>query len=401
MLSCRMEPRAFVKELDERDLVLCSRHARSLDNELTTTGDAMPLIAPASLALWRSMRASTLCHAALLLTLLSMSTPARSDPARNDPARGQPTRCLWGGADAEELFRQGRRRAEEHDCAAARECFRTSLALKEAVGTLLNLAICEEELGNDVTAREAYQKVLRALPADDPRLPIAQARFEAIDARVPRLTLRLTPDAPAGVNVVHNGIRLPTSALGQELPVAAGRHRLVVAAPGYRVGDYQITLREGERRELAFAPLVPERKVSTERSSVVDVSVQPNHAPAHDRHARTTSALEWGGIGMAATGTVALGVGSYFGLRALDKKRDSARDCDSTGCGHKGLADRAEGRRFGDKATLWVIGGGVLLGVGVTLYALGQSSSYEARRSVVLGVAADGLGVGGRLRGSF
>ena len=63
--------------------------------------------------------------------------------------------------DASRLFAEGRELAKRGDHAAACQAFIESYALEPAVGTLLNLARCDEELGAPARAWVKYREVIQ------------------------------------------------------------------------------------------------------------------------------------------------------------------------------------------------------------------------------------------------
>src|SRR5450432_676614 len=136
---------------------------------------------------------------ALVGTLLA-SAPARADDAR-DPAA------------AEELFRQGRAASQKKDFTTACAKFRESNRLDPAVGTVFNIADCEEKLGRLATSWTMFQEVVQRLSADDNRRAIAEQRARALESRVPKLSIRLAHTDRSAVVVRRDGVSLGTASL--------------------------------------------------------------------------------------------------------------------------------------------------------------------------------------------
>ncbi|HEY1537386.1 MAG TPA: hypothetical protein VGF76_25370, partial [Polyangiaceae bacterium] len=157
--------------------------------------------------------------AGLLLVSASLaSTPARADDAR-DPAA------------AEELFRQGRAASQKKDFTTACAKFRESNRLDPAVGTVFNIADCEEKLGRLATSWTLFQEVVQRLPSDDERRTIASERARALEARVPTLTIHLAHTDRTDVVVRRDGVVLGAASLETALPVDPGEHTVIVEAP--------------------------------------------------------------------------------------------------------------------------------------------------------------------------
>src|SRR5438445_2081122 len=105
-----------------------------------------------------------------------------------------PARAETGAAAA--LFDDGRDAMKRGDFDVACARFDESNRLEPAVGTELNLALCEEKLGHELSAWRRLQRVIDVLPQGDDRLPIARQHRDDIDARLPRVRLIAGPPLP-------------------------------------------------------------------------------------------------------------------------------------------------------------------------------------------------------------
>ena len=156
---------------------------------------------------------------------------------------------------ATELFRQGREAMTRGDFEAARLKLGESLRLDEKVGTLLNVAECEDKVGRIASARQHVQRAVDLARAQgDDRLHLAEERFAKLDGRVPRLTVTLAERAPAGASVQRDGVVLGAASLGAALPVEPGKHVVSVDAAGRAPRVFEVTLAEGERRAISKSP---------------------------------------------------------------------------------------------------------------------------------------------------
>lgn len=157
-------------------------------------------------------------------------------------------------AAAEAVFRAGREAARAGYHGLACEKFRESYRLQPAVGTVLNIAICEEELGELASAWQHYHEVLQRLAPDDARTAVAKMGVERLEPRVPRLVIRLAKRAPADTRVERAGVVLTAASFDVPLPVNPGDHVVLVKATGRDVAQYHFTLAEAEVLELEVAP---------------------------------------------------------------------------------------------------------------------------------------------------
>src|SRR5262245_29948991 len=101
-------------------------------------------------------------------------------------------------AAAEALFQAGRAALAKGDYATACEKFAESQPLDPAVGTLFNLAECNDKLGKLATAWQLFNQVADTLADNDPRKNVARERSRQLESRLPKLVLRLDPTSPPG-----------------------------------------------------------------------------------------------------------------------------------------------------------------------------------------------------------
>ncbi len=157
-------------------------------------------------------------------------------------------------AAAEALFESGHEAMSQGDYDTACARFLESHRLDPAVGALLNLAVCEEKRGRLATAWQLFKRVMNELPAGDDRYPIAQRHASDLRPRVPHLSLILEPGAPKSTVVKYDDAVLGPASFRVPLPFDPGEHTLNVVAPGREARSYQITLHEGDKKQLKVGP---------------------------------------------------------------------------------------------------------------------------------------------------
>jgi hypothetical protein len=291
---------------------------------------------------------------------------------------------------AETLFNEGRAAlaAQHYDTACAK--FRESDRLDPAVGTHLNLANCEEQRDHVASARVLFAEALAQLPSDDPRSAVAKARMQALDARVPRLTIRSQSPLPMGTELAIAGSSLDLATARMPLMLDPGTYQLLVSVPKRRVATYSVELREGQTVDFVIPVPDGESKPSAAR-----------HTEAQRDHGWTS--LQWTGAGAVAGGAVALGIGGYFLLGALSKDSDSSHDCTGDVCGPQGYSDRSTAVSRGNSATALAVVGTVLVGGGVALWIVGHDDARVQKASATsnFALSAAPMGLGGQLLGRF
>jgi hypothetical protein len=238
-------------------------------------------------------------------------------------------------AAADALFNDARAAmvAKRFDVACTK--FRESNRLDPAVGTLFNLAHCEVQRGQLVTAWALYREVLEKLPPGDSRTPVAKAQAQSLDGRVPRLTIRVRGEMPAGTVVTVAGLALSPASLNSPLPLNPGRYAISVSSPGRSPQKFSVALAEGDAAEF---PVFVGASVSASAPPVAPSSVVSQSEPAStddDDDRKNRELLAYAGIGLGAVG---LTLGIITGLVGLHQESignqtcsDVTRTCNQTG----------------------------------------------------------------------
>ncbi|HXS16168.1 MAG TPA: hypothetical protein VN764_03215 [Polyangiaceae bacterium] len=173
-----------------------------------------------------------------------------ADPFDDAVVEDDTTTPARDAAAAEMLFQKGRDAMAESDFDAACQFFIESLALDAAVGTVMNLAVCEEERGRYTASWERWHQALRLLSPDDDRVIFADQKLDAVAQKLAYLTVRLPPGAPQGLTVRRDGIPLGSGSLGEELPADPGDHVVTVESPNYETRTFSISLESGDHETL-------------------------------------------------------------------------------------------------------------------------------------------------------
>src|SRR5204863_2674176 len=111
-------------------------------------------------------------------------------------------------AGAEWLFREGRALMKQGDLTAACPKLAESLRFDPAVGTLMNLAECEERQGRTASAWQRWGSAADQLPSRDRRRETALERARTLEKSLARLAIKLGPTAPTNARVERDGVEL-------------------------------------------------------------------------------------------------------------------------------------------------------------------------------------------------
>jgi hypothetical protein len=151
------------------------------------------------------------------------------------------------------------------------------------------------------------------------------------------LTLRAPPaSAVTGLEIRIDDTAFPAAALGVPWPIDPGTHRITVTASGKQ--PQEITLRvnaEGERRNVTIAPLVD---APTAPARAAKPAAPGRTAPGDDAGGAVETRFRTPVLSyvLGAGGLVFIGIGSAFGLHAIDLMHQSDDECPNGVCTRRG-----------------------------------------------------------------
>jgi hypothetical protein len=152
-------------------------------------------------------------------------------------------------SSAQALFEAGRSAMAQADYRQACVKFGESQRLDPAVGTLLNLATCEEKQGHLSSAWNLWKAAEAELAPGDKRASFVQAELQRLEVRLPRVVYRIE-DPPNDTEVEADGVTLLRGSLGAALPVDPGEHLVKVTAPGRTTWFTRYSITETERKTI-------------------------------------------------------------------------------------------------------------------------------------------------------
>ena len=294
---------------------------------------------------------------------------------------------------ADSLFREGRRAADVGNYAVACAKFEESNRLDPAPGTLLNLADCEENLGQLALAGQLFRELYDQLTPSDPRQHLAEVRARELEARTPKLQIVLVSAVPA--TVTRDDTLLGPASLGIHLPVDPGLHVVVVSSPGRQDKRYEVRLSERQDSEITVAPgdSLPLPATGTVLATAgPPVAPQPGPsavdmragAADHEANARSTAAFVLGGLGVAS-----VLAGGTLGVVALSLLGSSNASCTGNVCSNQEAINQYRSAQSFALAADVTLGVGLAcLGTAVVMVATGHRG--DAARETVwspMGVA--------------
>jgi hypothetical protein len=299
-----------------------------------------------------------------ILLVLGTAMPAHAD---EDHAR----------ADA--LFAEAQALKSEGNKLAA--CARFDDALRynpHAVGTLLNVGLCNEEAGKLATASKHY-RLARDLAREHSlteHRDAAAERLDQIEPRVPHLTITFVAQAP-GAKLVIDDVVIPIESAG-DIRVDPGSRHVVVTAPGRVPYSVDVDLAVEERKTVEIPELGLPVTVSQSRRTVGKV-------------------LTFAGGGLVATSIVIGLIARSRYLEPFDtgKCTDRDRPSDEGGpsCSEEGLTQINKAMNLGNAGTAVAVVGGAALAAGVILWVTAPKERANRDLSFVPTLNRDMAGI--------
>lgn len=284
-------------------------------------------------------------------------------------------------AAAEALFTQGRALMEAGDYAQACPKLAESQRLDPASGTLLNLGICYQKAGKTASAWGTFKEAVVMARRDDrpERVAFAEEQIAALEATLSYLTVSV--DAGSRVERLEvrvDGSLLGAGAWGTAIPTNPGKHNVEASAPGRKPWSAEVELGASQDKQaVAIPPLQPEARPEQEPPPRPQPAAPPptTTAPVGMDAGVGSGSQRTLGYVVGGAGLVALGVGSYFGVKALSRWSDRNDHCTDAGCDGQAVTYGEDASKYGYIADVGV--GVGLVGVGVGTYLLLTAPSDE------------------------
>lgn len=288
---------------------------------------------------------------------------------------------------ADALFAEGRDLLEKGRFAEACPKLKESEALAPAVGTLLNLGYCWEQMGRMRSAMDSYAEaeVLAGTSNDTKRAAFAKERFAAVEKKAPRLVLRVAPQDAQDIELTRNGAPVPKSDVNQPIPVDPEDYVLAASAPGYQTWKGAVVVRGDAAVVTIVVPqLLPE-------------------AVGGGGGTSTITPRRIGAIALGGVGALALGAGIAAAITAKSRYDDAAPHCDDAGCDATGVAIQEGAAAQGNVATALVAIGALTAGAGVYLWIIGapDAAAPGAPSTKKAGARLELRGLGAGIGGQF
>jgi hypothetical protein len=273
-----------------------------------------------------------------------------------------PLMLLLGGAraqaaeDPEALVEKGLELRRQHKNAEALEAFREAWAIAPSPRIRAQIALAEQALGDWSSAEGDLAAALAA--TDDAWIEKHRAILEEARSKVAGHLgwIELVVDVD-GVDAFLDGVLLGPTPRSAPIRVVAGSHRLEIRSKGM----------EPVSREVVVAPLAKTRVVMS----------APQPAPL--RRERRVEASSGYGVPVLLLGgsAVALGFGTWLGLRTFATKSERDAHCHPITCDEEGIRLDQSARTSATWSTVSFVTGAALGTVGTVLLLRSRSTQVS------------------------
>jgi hypothetical protein len=186
------------------------------------------------------------------------------------------------------------------------------------------------------------------------------------------------------VKVSVDGAPLTTRLDGSAVPLDPGPHLFHFELADGTTVDRQALVREGAKDQNVTVVLVPAasaQALPTPRPPEAPAPgpAPPTPPPPADVPSRGLGTTRVMALGVAGVGVVGLGVGTVFGVMAMQRKSDAQNGgCAGQVCPSSAAPARDDARRDATLSTVFFVGGGVLAVAGATLWFLSPGPAHGA-----------------------
>ncbi|MFT3771880.1 MAG: hypothetical protein QM820_41255 [Minicystis sp.] len=278
--------------------------------------------------------ASAALAGAALAAVLFAAAPARADDS----------------AAAEALFQQAKTLTEAQKWGEACPKFEASYKLDKTLGTLLNLADCEEHVDKIASAWAHWgEAVEMAQKTGDKRADFAQKRRAALTPKLPMIRLDVTAGKSA-LTVHRDGVKIDPAAFGVPLPSDPGAHTIAVRRGDETLVEKKVTAKPAETASVTLDLEAIER------------AAPPPPAPPSGVQRKVGFAVLGLGVGL-----VAVAGGLEIGALVTKSSAGDPGACFNHICTPSGIDAVNKARTLANAGQWLGIGGLLVTAVGVTL----------------------------------
>lgn len=266
--------------------------------------------------------------------------------------------------DAEDLFRRAKALIAQKKFAEACPLLGESYRLDPGMGTLLNLALCHEEIGKTASAwgefRSVEQQARAAVPPNESRAQLAREHADKLQTRLSRVKIVVPDESRAPGLVVKIDGEEKGEPLWAGVPVDPGTRVIDVSAPHKTPITIKLKIDDEGVLQTVTVPVLADA-AATPAPSTAGARLDELEEYAANR-AQRTAGFVIGGIGL-----VTLAAGAVFGVAAIVADNE-AKDCSPC---VRGSAAASDSDKATDRALVFANIANVMVPLGAVGSAVG------------------------------
>ncbi|MBX3223799.1 MAG: hypothetical protein KF795_25020 [Labilithrix sp.] len=275
--------------------------------------------------------------------------------------------------DAEELFRRAKGLMAAKKDRDACPLLEESQKLDPQMGTLLNLAICHENVGKTASAWGEFRAVeqqARAANRED-RVKLARDRAAKLEPRLARVKIVVPADARVAGLVIKVDGEAKGEPLWSGVAVDPGVRTIEASAPGKLPKTVTVRVEaEGSVVPVTVPPL------EDEPAAAPPIAIDPDADRAKDEEYAANRSRHTTGVVVGAIGVAAMAAGGVFGVLAIMNDGDAAKACPAPCIAGTNEARAADDTT--DRALLFANVANVAIPVGLIVAAIGGYMALSA-----------------------
>jgi hypothetical protein len=337
-------------------------------------------------------RGSKIVLSALVLALTGVAPVAR---AEEDPSAAET-------AAARALAVDGMKLAKAGQCREAVDKLERAEKLRHSPIVLARLGECYVNIGKLVQGTEALRKFLREPLPPDANATLkeaydhAQAVIQETKGNIAGLTIAVTGAEKGKVTLTVDGVEVPSTLVGVEMPVDPGEHVIEVSGAAYLKSSARAKLAPGEKQSISIDvkpdPDAAKQKSEEPAGPRAPASALPpseNRAPATTVNMTAPPPQESSGNSKAlayvsyGVGALGIGAGILFGRSAMQDKDQLEAQCPGKVCppDQEDRLNSAKTKGLVSTIGFGVGAAGAVLGTVLLVTSSGSSSSSSAASS--------------------
>jgi hypothetical protein len=275
--------------------------------------------------------------------------------------------------DAEELFRRGKALMAEKKDKDACPLFEESEKLDPQMGTLLNLAICHENIGRVASAWGEFRAVeqMAQVAGREDRVKLAHDRAQKLEGRLPRLKITLPPENKVDGIVVKVDGEPKAESLWGGVAVDPGVRTVETSAPGKKPNSAQVKIdKEGQIVPFTVPKHEDAPPEPVEPPGAADDSAERARKKADlEKQVAANKSRRTKGLVIGGAGVAVMAAGGVFGVLAILKNSDASSACPAPCVNGSAAANDANDAT--DRALLFANIANVAIPIGALVTILG------------------------------